>query len=133
MSETQAAETQPTLSRVTALLSFGPGQPAGDLAHGLELLLGLTPDARIDPDAYLADPRDWSARRFRPDRPDWHGVLVREEGDWTLRGDPASDGPLWLLEVRTLHPGDYLTLRRPDGEELVFRVVGVAPADYPAD
>jgi len=126
------SETQPILSRVTALLSYGPGQPAGDIQHGLELKLGLTPDARIDPEAYLDDPRDWLARRFRPDRPDWHGVLVREGGAWTLRGEPSADGPIWILEVRTLHPGDYATLRRPDGEEFVFRVVGVAPADAEA-
>ncbi len=116
---------EPVLARVTALLAQGPGQPEGDIAQGLELLLGLTADARIDPDTYLTDPRSWTARRFRPGRPDWHGELVRESGAWTLRGTPAEDGPVWFLDVRFLHPGDYLTLRRPDGVALVFRVVGV--------
>jgi hypothetical protein len=113
------------LTRVTALLAQGPGQPAGDVAHGLEIRLGLTADAHIDLETYLADPRPWAARRFRPERPDWHGELVHDDGAWTLRGAPAEDGPLWFLEVRTMHPGDYLTLRRPDGEDFVFRVVGV--------
>jgi len=115
----------PILTRVTALLAQASGQPEGDTSQGLELLLGLTGDGRIDPETYLTDPRPWTARRFRPERPEWHGELVRDEGAWTLRGAPAEDGPLWFLEVRTMHPGDYLTLRRPDGEEFVFRVVGV--------
>lgn len=116
---------EPILTRVTALLAQGPGQPEGDIAQGLELCLGLTADGRIDPDAYLADPRSWAARRFRPARPDWHGELIRDDEAWTLRGTPAEDGPLWFIDVRTLHPGNYLTLRRPDGEEFVFRIVGV--------
>lgn len=119
---------EPVLTRVTALLAQGPGQPEGDIAHGLELALGLTSDGRIDPETYLIDPRPWTARRFRPDRPDWHGELVRDEASWILRrvagADAAEDAPQWFLEVRSLHPGDYVTLRRPDGESFVFRVVG---------
>lgn len=113
------------LTRVTALLAQGPGLPAGDLDQGLELRLGLTADARIDPEAYLADPRPWTARRFRPERQDWHGEVVRDDEAWTLRGTPVEDGPLWFLDMRSLHPGDYLTLQRPDGEQFVFRIVGV--------
>ncbi len=113
------------LTHVTALLAQGPGQPAGDTAQGLDLMLGLTADAHIDLPAYFDDPRPWTARRFRPGRADWHGEVVREETGWVLRGAPAEDGPVWLLDVRSLHPGDYLTLRRPDGEALVFRVVRV--------
>lgn len=114
-----------TLTRVTALLAQGPGQPEGDIGQGLELHLGLTTDGRIDPETFLTDPRPWTARRFRPERPDWHGELIRDDGAWNLRGGTAEDGPQWIIEVRTMHPGDYLTLRRPDGEEFVFRVVGV--------
>lgn len=111
------------LTRVIALLVQGPGQPEGDIGHGLELRVGLTADARIDPDAYLHDPRTWIARRFRPDRKDWHGELLRDHGAWILRGAQDEDGPLWVLGVRRLYPGAHLTLRRPDGEHLVFRIV----------
>ena len=121
----------PILTRVTALLAQGPGQPGGDIAQGLELHLGLTADGRIDPETYLIDPRPWTARRFRPERADWHGEVVRDDAAWTLRGAPAADGPLWFLEARSLHPGDYLTLRRPDGEGFVFRVVGAVRDEPP--
>jgi len=117
----------PPLSLVTCLLAQGPGSPIGDTAQGVELLLALTPDGRLDADAFLADPRPWRARRFRPDRDDWHGELVLEDETWTLRGDPSADGPLWFLEATRLRPGEYLLLRRPDGERLTFRVVGIAP------
>ena len=126
---------EPILTRVTALLAQGPRQPEGDIAQGLELALGLTADGRIDPETYLIDPRPWMARRFRPDRPDWRGELVRDDEAWILRrvsglpgdlpgSDAVEDAPLWFLEVRSLHPGDYLTLRRPDGESFVYLVVG---------
>ena len=113
------------LSLVTALLAQAPGFPTGDTTQGVELLLALTPDGHLDPEIYLADPRPWRARRFRPDREDWHGELVLEEETWTLRGDPAADGPLWFLETDGLRPGAYLVLHRPDGESLSFRIVSV--------
>jgi hypothetical protein len=117
------------LSRVTALLSSGPGLPDGDVRQGMDITLVLDQGGRIGLETYYADPRPWRVRRFRPDRPDWTGDLVREEESWALRGGPAEDGPLWFLDVRGLHPGEYLTLRRPDGEELVYLVVNVERAE----
>jgi len=118
-------ETAPSLSRILALLAQGPGLPEGDTAQGLEVVAALTLDGQLDTDAYFADPRPWQARRFRPERPDWHGELVREDEGWALRGEPAEDGPLWFLQARTLHPGNYMTLSRPDGAEFGFRIVGL--------
>jgi len=118
-----------TLTRVTALLASGPGAPDGDVQQGMEITLVLDPGGRIGLDTYYADPRPWRVRRFRPARPDWTGDLVHEEDGWALRGGPAIDGPLWFLDVRGLHPGEYLTLRRPDGDEMVYRVVSVARAE----
>jgi len=117
------------LSRVTALLASGPGLPDGDVQQGMDITLVLDQGGRIGLETYYADPRPWRVRRFRPDRPDWTGDLVREEEGWALRGGPAEDGPLWFLDVRGLHPGEYLTLRRPDGEELVYLVVNVERAE----
>lgn len=113
------------MARITALLAHGPGQPEGDIAHGLELRLCLTPQARIDPVAYEADPLPWRARRFWPDRDDWAGELIREGSGWALRRQGGEDEPLWDLSAAILRPGAYLTLHRPSGEELIFRVVQV--------
>jgi len=121
------APSPETLSLVTALLAQGPGFPAGDTAQGLDLHLALTPDGRLDPVLYQHDPRPWRARRFYPDRADWHGEVVHEDELWTLRGAPAADGPLWFLEASDLRPGAMFVLRRPDGETLLFRVVSIGP------
>jgi hypothetical protein len=50
------------------------------------------------------------------------------ETGWALRNERSPDEPLWELDVRVLRPGEYITLRRPDGADAVFRVVSVEPA-----
>ena len=54
-----------------------------------------------------------------PDAP-WWPVFLSE----LARHDP--DEPLWELSLSLIRPGEYLTLRRPSGEALVFRIVQVA-------
>ncbi len=114
------------MALIRALLAQGPGLPDGDTERGLELRVCLTPQGLIDLPAWEADPLPWPARRFWPDRPDWSGELIRVEEMWALRAR-SDDEPLWDFEARVLRPGDYVTLRRPDGEELVFRIVSVDP------
>ena len=38
------------------------------------------------------------------------------------RGD---NDPVWDLEGKVFRPGEYVTLRRPDHGELIFRIVNV--------
>lgn len=111
---------------MTALLAQGPGFPEGDTEHGLVLTACLTPQGQVDTVAYEADPLPWIAKRFWPDREPWTGELIRvDETGWALRPVSGEDEPLWDLEARIFRPGDYITLRRPDGEELIFRIVNV--------
>jgi hypothetical protein len=111
------------MAKITALLAHGPGQPEGDVAHGLEMRLCLTPEARIDFAAYQADPLPWRTRRFWPDREDWAGELIRVDESWALRSQRGEDEPLWDFIPAIMRPGEYLTLRRPSGEELIYRIV----------
>ena len=46
---------------------------------------------------------------------------------WHCRVRRAPISALWNFEARMFRPGEYVTLRRPDGEELVFRIVDVEP------
>ena len=120
------------MAKILALLAAGPGFPLGSIDHGLEIRVQLTPQGQIDPAAYFADPAPWPARRYRPDRPDWVGeVVLVDEGNvdagWALRGGHDMDQPVWSLDGRIYRPGDYITIHRPDGDELVFRVVSVEP------
>lgn len=112
-------------ARVTALLTSAPGRPAGDTRCGVEIELCLTPLGEPDRLGCATDAA-WSARRFWRDRPDWNGFLIPLDGDrWGLRGANDPDEPFWELRGRRFRPGDHLTLRRPNGEELTFRVVSV--------
>ena len=117
--------SSPRLSRVTALLASSPRKPQGDTRCGMEIMLCLTADSQPDPLACgMSGP--WRVRRFWSDRPDWHGLLVAHDDEsWAMRGAADPDEPLWDLRARTFRPGEYVTLRRPDGSELSFRIVSV--------
>jgi hypothetical protein len=112
--------------RVMALLASGPGFPEGDVAQGVELAVRLTPQGQIDP---AAAAEGFRVRRFWADREDWQGALEYLDEGWALRNDRSADEPLWAIELRLLRPGDYITLRRPDGDDAVFRIVSVEPAE----
>jgi len=116
------------LCRVTALLANGPGQPNGDTRTGLELVVCLDAQGRPDLDACPVD-HPWEVRRFWPNRQDWRGNLVRLEGGALgIHSADGPDEPLRRLCGQVFRPGEYLTLRRPSGEELMFRIVSVEAA-----
>jgi hypothetical protein len=114
--------------RVLALLASGPGFPEGDVAQGLELSVELTAQSQIAP---AMD--GFRARRFWPDREDWQGAMEWLETTWALRNERSPDEPLWELDMRVVRPGDYITLRRPDGGDAVFRIVSVEAAEAPRE
>ncbi len=108
-----------------ALLASGPGCPEGDVTQGIDMTVALTVQSQIDT---AAAPEGMGARRFWPDRDDWQGTLEWLETGWALRNVSSPDEPLWELDVRVIRPGEYITLRRPDGADAVFRIVSVEPA-----
>jgi hypothetical protein len=109
--------------RIAMLLAQGPGRPNGDLADRLELTAALTPQGALD-EAAFGDP-PWPTRRVLPDGRALVGELVRADAGWALRGPAGEDAPLWDFEGRVFRPGEYVTLRRPGGDELIFRIVDV--------
>ncbi|MBS0560744.1 MAG: hypothetical protein JSR21_11885 [Proteobacteria bacterium] len=109
--------------RIIALLASGPGQPEGDVAQGIELAVPLSPQGQVDPAAAGA-----LVRRFWPDRDEWTGALEQIDGGWALRSTRGADEPLWELDLRIVRPGEYVSLRRPDGDDAIFRIVSVEPA-----
>jgi hypothetical protein len=113
------------MQKVTMLLAYGPGAPAGDTANGLDLHVWLTPQGQLDEQAFAADPRGWRARRFRPDGADRQVELVRLETGWALRSVESDDAPVWPLAARVFRPGEYVTLCPPAQPERIFRIVSV--------
>ncbi len=48
-----------------------------------------------------------------------------DQDRWGLCATSDPDEPLWEIGGREFRPGGYLTLRRPNGEELSFRIVSI--------
>jgi hypothetical protein len=110
---------------VNLVLAYAAGKPEGDVADRLELRVGLTPLGHIDEQAYYADPESWPSLRVMPEGAEYPGEVVLEEGGWALRSARSDDAPLCVMVGKVFRPGELVTLRRPDGEDLIFRVVNV--------
>jgi hypothetical protein len=120
------------MASVTLVMAAGPGFPQGSPDHRYELAAKLTPGGQLDAVAWAADPAPWAAQRLWPGAPPRAGDLLHdEETGWSLRFFPgpgeAMDAPLHaaIQEPGQLRPGEYVTIREPDGPEYAWRVVSV--------
>ena len=100
------------------VLARGPGLPSGDLNDRMTLTAVLTAQGHLDPQQ-----EEGSALRKRLGLPDKQSLLVLDEGEWVLRGLDGDNDPIWTIDTDILRPGEPVFLRRPDGEELIYRVV----------
>lgn len=115
------------MTKLTMLLAKGPECPNGDIDDRLTVRLALTLQGQIDSSAYDNDPIPWLAIRERPGMKDKHSELIRLEDGWALQSMISEDDPLWTFEGHVFRPGDLVRLGRPDGEDLLFRIVASAP------
>ncbi len=111
------------MAKLIMLLAKGPGRPDGDIDDRLTVRLALNQQGQIDPYAYDNDPIPWLAMRERPGMQDKHSELIRLDDGWALQSMVSEDDPLWTFEGHVFRPGDLVRLRRPDGEDLLFRIV----------
>ena len=118
---------------VTLVLAGGPGFPEGSPERRYEITVALTPGGHLDPQAWFADPDPWPARRSWPGSPSRDGD-VQYDADtesWSVRLSPdpgdSADTPLHaqIRNAAQLRPGEYVTIREPDGVEYSYRVVAV--------
>lgn len=109
------------------MLAQAPWAPDGDLHDHAELRACLTPQGRLDAEACEAAPDPWVLTRHQPGQPVRAMRLAPLDGRWGLRSLRDDDEPLWTLDADTLRPGEIVTLRQPDGAELLFRVVAIDP------
>ena len=113
--------------KLLLLLAQAPGLPEGDLSDRIELDLALTPQGQIDAAAWEADPTPWLATREHPSRGRRQFELVRVDDGWAMQSLRNEDAPLWTFAGTVFRPGELVVLRRPDGEELLFRIVSADP------
>jgi hypothetical protein len=116
----------PTIRRVriVAVQSGIHALPADAPTQSLDILAFLTPEGRLHP--FVGEQ---PARRLSAGKETWSGVLLHADYGWVLRTGHSEDEPLSRLSIRQVRPGEHLTLRDPDGSELVFQVVNVIPAE----
>lgn len=114
------------MTKLLLVLAQAPGLPRGDLEDRLELHLALTPQGQLDEEAFEAAPAPWWATRERSGSPPQHCELIRLDGRWVLQSlRDGDDDPLWAFEGWVFRPGELVRLRRPDGTELLYRIVQV--------
>ncbi len=111
------------MTKVTLLLAQGPGKPEGDLEDRLEMMLDLTPQGQLDPAAYDAAPAPWLASRKREGSSVRNLEIIRLDEGWALQSTNSGDDPIWVFDGHIYRPGELVRLRRPDGEEMLFRIV----------
>jgi hypothetical protein len=109
------------MEKVILLLANSPDSPEGDTQDRIEFFLSLTPLGEIDQSAHPP----WLATRFQPGQDPQIGELIAVDDGWALRPAGDEDGPLWPLQIRTLRPGEYATLRPPDKPARLYRVIAV--------
>ena len=115
------------MAKLTMLLAKGPGRPEGDLNDRLTVRLALNTQGQIDSAAYDSDPVPWLATRDRPGMQDKQSELIRLDEGWALQSLISEDDPLWAFEGHVFRPGELVRLGRPDGVELLFRIVASTP------
>lgn len=107
------------------LLAQGPGQPEGDVDDRLIMGLCLTQQGLIDLDAYHATPSPWLATRERAGHEPRALEIVRIDEGWALQSTRSEDDPIWTFDGHVFRPGELVRLRRPDSQELLFRIVSI--------
>ncbi len=111
------------MTKLTLLLARGPGKPDGDVHDRLVLDMALTPGGQIDADAYLAAETPWLAFRDQDGREARKLEVIRIDEGWALQSTNSEDDPIWTFDGNVFRPGEVVSLRRPDHQEFLFRIV----------
>lgn len=105
------------------LLAQKPGLPDGDVHDKLTLHVKLNAHGQIDLDAYDTASSPWLATREQSGAEPHNLEIVRVDEGWALQSIRSEDDPFWTFEGHVYRPGELVSLRQPDGQNLLFRIV----------
>jgi hypothetical protein len=114
------------LKRIRLELARSRAFPGGSARHGYEVVIPLDRDGRIE-----KAPEVCTVHRFWEGDDDLVGELVHPAPDtWAFSYFPSDedDELIHRLEDHVCRPGEYLSIRAPDGQTPAFRIVPVKPA-----
>lgn len=116
-------------SSVRLELAQTPLFPKGSAARAYIVHLPLSAGGLIDAPALQRSPASAIIRRYWPNEPDRVGFVSAGDQGWTFscRVGPGDDERNFDLSAQQIKRGEYLTIREPDGSELLFRVAEVLP------
>lgn len=113
--------------RIRMELAREPDHPEGSGDVGYEFLAPLTPDGHLDASAWAAHRTACRAVRFQTNEEHRAGHLVRRAGgSWAFRYEDLADEPGYRFDSEPFQPGEYVSVRRLDGEH-AFKLVSVLP------
>ena len=116
------------MTKVTLVLAQGPGLPDGDLHDRITMHLCLNQQGQIDVNAYQTAPEPWLAERDSGGHAPQALEVVRLDEGWALQSTNSMDDPVWAFEGHVFRPGELVSLHRPDGEHLLYRIVAAEQA-----
>ena len=111
------------MTKLTLILVQGPGKLEGDLDDKLVLCPTLTGQGHMDVDAYHLAPRPWLAWRLRLGAEPRALEIIRIDEGWALQSTNSEDDPIWTFDGSIFRPGELVRLRRPNGEDYLYRIV----------
>jgi len=121
-----------SLSRIVMRLARNPGTEfaEGDDHRGYTLTAPLTPDRRLDVEAWRKARDKCTVRRFQPDEDPVQGRLARRGETWFFDYEDEvgeGDEPVYRLGDHTFAVGDYVTITDDNGRPLTYKVTEVVP------
>jgi hypothetical protein len=121
-----------SLSRIIMRLARNPGTEfaEGDDHRGYTLTAPLTPDRRLDVEAWRKVRDKSVVRRFAPDEDPVEGRLARRGEAWFFDYEDEvgeDDEAVYRLGAHTFGVGDYVTVSDNDGRPLTYKVTEVIP------
>lgn len=111
------------MTRLTLVLAHAPERPGGDLDDRLTIDLALNHQGQIDLPRFEGASSPWLAERRHNGGPPHTLEVVRVDECWALQSTDSLDDPICVFEGHVYRPGELVRLRRPDGGELLYRIV----------
>lgn len=134
MTTVQSPAPVTLLRRVRMELAREPGHPLGSHNIGYEFIAPVSDDGRILVDAYHELKDRCRVRHFHDGQPDEVGHVVRKGGGawafhYDIHGDPTHDETGFRINSHRFVPGEYVSIKEPDGDLKTYRVISVLELD----